>query len=429
MHEPAFLNTAWTIQAIRGVLLCLVTVVIAWPVSQFYATPELLWIIPACGLSFISGGLQSTALYTSGRELKLGKITLMGLAETVIKTIITVVWALIWPSVWAIIGGSLISYVLFMIATHTMLPGIRNRFAWDREAAQHLTKFGRWVLASTGLTFLAMQSDRLILGKLVPMEVLGVYSIAYMFGKLPFDMISRLCSQVQFPALSEVFRHDPSRVEAKLLESRRLILAISQFGVIGIVLVSPWFFRLLYDVRYADASIMTPLLSGMMWFAILQASSAYALLSLGDARAVAISNGVNWAVTVMASIAGYQLGGVPGFIIGVGLGNCAGQLVVATALSRHHIRIFAQDSLFTVAVTAIAAFCVGLPAMAPSAFGTPFAQVGLGVVGLLISSFWLVWVGTPMLKEPLRQIISRARTRPRMISDIEALGSRRESSL
>lgn len=409
-HEPAFLNTAWTIQAIRGVALWVVTLAVAWPVTQFYATPELLWIIPACGLSFISTGLQSTALYTSGRELKLGKITLMGLAETVIKTIITVVWALIWPSVWAIIGGSLISYVLFMIATHTMLPGIRNRFAWDAAAARQLLHFGGWVFLSTSVTFLAMQSDRLILGKLVPLDLLGVYSIAYMFSRLPAEIASRLASQVQFPALAEVFRKDPSRVEAKLLESRRLILAVSQFGTVGIIVVSPWFFTLLYDSRYVDAAVFAPLLAGIAWLALLQAGADRALLAMGDAKSLAMSNALNAAVTIPACIGGHIIAGMPGFIAGVGLGNLAGHGVVVWALAKRDVRILGQDAAYTALVAGIGAATSGLPLVFPQIAGSVPAQVMLGAAGLLLSGVCVLRIAAPLLDEPSRLLWKRLRS-------------------
>jgi len=402
--DPAFLNTAWTIQTLRGVLLWLLTVGLAWPAAKFYGAPELVWIIPVSGLAFITGGLQATALHTRSRDIDLGRITLLGLAETVIKTVLIVVWALIWPSVWAIVGGSLISYVLFMIATHTMLPGIRNRFAWDVAAAKQLMHFGGWVFLSTSVTFLAMQSDRLILGKLVPMEVLGVYSIAYMFSRLPAEIAGRLASQVQFPALAEVFRRDPSRVEAKLLESRRLILAISQFGTLGIVVVSPWFFTLLYDNRYLDAAVFAPMLAGVAWLALLYSSCAYVLLSFGDSKTVALSNGANALVTVPACIIGYHLSGMPGFIAGVGLGSVAGHAVVLFALSLRDIHIIKQDLFYTAVVGIGAAVAMGVPLAFPIISDSALARAALGSTSLLFSAVFAFHVCEPVLQALWRRL-------------------------
>ncbi len=419
-REPSFLNTAWTVQVIRGVVLWLATLALAWPVARFYETPELVWVIPACGLAFISTGLQSTALYTCSRELKIGRITMMGLGESLIKTVITVVWALISPSVWALIGGSLISYVLFMIATHVMLPGERNRFAWDREAVRHLTRFGRWIFVSTALTFLAMQSDRLLLGKLVPMDLLGVYSIASMFARLPSEVVWRLTNEIQFPALSELARSAPERLTAKLLESRRVILALVQGGIVGVVIVSPWFFGYLYDDRYAAAAWLAPMLAGTVWFAILQGTADRALIALGDARTLALSNGVNCVITLSACLWGFLWLGMPGFIAGVGAGNVGGHLVVVVALWRRNIRIVRQDLAYTGFIVSVGGVALALPYLLHHRLNTP-EHMALGAAALLVSAWWAYVVVSPLAWETARRVIP-----PRMLEWSPALVRRIE---
>lgn len=406
-RDEAFLNTAWTLQVLRGFLLWLASFALAWPLAKFYGSPELLWVIPACGLSSIVTGFQSTALHLRLREIDLGAITALTAGEMVVKTMATVAWALIWPSVWAMIGGALISYTLFTIATHTILRGARNRFAWDSAAASQLLRFGGWVFLSTSVTFMAIQADRLILGKLVPMDVLGVYSIAYMFSRLPAEIATRLASQVQFPALAEVFRKDPSRVEAKLLESRRLILAVSQFGTIGIIVLSPWFFTLLYDSRYVDAAVFAPLLAGSAWLALLQASADRCLLAAGDSRSLAFSNLLNALVTIPACIIGHGLCGMPGFIAGVGLGNVAGHAWIVRALAKRGVRIHAQDAAYTGLVGAVAAIVIGFPLVFPLLAGSIHARVALGTAGVIISAWCLFQIAAPLLEGHFRRLRRR----------------------
>jgi len=416
-NDPAFLNTAWTIQAIRGVLLWLVSVAIAWPLAQAYQTPELQWIIPACGLAFVSTGLQSTKLQTRRRDLDLAKITIMGLCETLLKTAITVVWAVLSPSVWAIIGGSVISYTFFMIATHVLLPGQGNRLAWDREAAAHLTRFGRWVFVSTSLTFLAMQSDRLVLGRLEPMEVLGVYSIAYMFSKLPFDIAVRLAAQVQYPVLAEAHRSGGEQFVSRLLESRRLILAVSQAGVLGIIIIAPWFFRHGYDVRYADAVRLTPLLALSVWITILQASADRALLAAGDARSLAMANGANGVVTFIGCMIGHRLGGVTGFIAGAAAGNLAGHLIVAAALRSHGIRIIGQDVKYSAFVLLVAACDMFVPDLVANERSRGLASVLVGAMGVLASVLLFRRVGWPLARPALVRMMNAMGVRRSLASD------------
>ena len=96
-----------------------------------------------------------------------------------------IAWALVDRSVLALVAGALTTNVVRMVLSHTYLPGIRNRFTWERPAAQTLVRFGRWIFVSTLLTFLAGQADRLVFGRLVPLDRLGVYYIGVVIATLP----------------------------------------------------------------------------------------------------------------------------------------------------------------------------------------------------------------------------------------------------
>lgn len=404
--DPDFLNTAWTFQVLRGVILFIATVLLGWPMAWFYNEPQLTWIVPACGLNFITTGLQSTAVHTCSRSLSLGRLTIVGIVEAVLKAAITIVWAQLWPSVWALVGGAFISYIIGLVLTHTALPGIRNRFRWERDAARALMHFGGWVFVSTMLTFFSGQADRLILGKLVPMGVVGVYSIALMFARLPYEMASRLTGSVLFPALAAIARRDRETFRAKLLESRDAILAVSQFGLVAMIIGSPWFFQFFYDSRYSAAAFFAPLLAATIWFTILQASADRALLALGDSRTLAVSNFANLVFTVAGCFMGYHLDQMRGFIVGVGLGNLAGHAVIAWALGRRGLSIIAQDLRYTGLVALASFIALGLPLLVPT-LNTPVWQGSLATIGVSISMLYTCRRVKTLGKEALRMIFRR----------------------
>lgn len=378
--DPDFLNTAWTLQILRGLILFTLSVAVAWPVAWFYGEPQLVLIIPACGVSFIITGLQSTSVHTCSRSLNLRPIAIWGISEAILKAAITIVWALMWPSVWALIWGAAISYAVGCILTHTILPGIRNRLRWEKSAVRTLLGFGGWVTASTMFTFFAGQSDRLILGKLVSMATVGVYSIALMFARLPYEIGSRLAQIVLFPALASVARDDRSALHSKLLESRGVLLAVAQLGFSGFIACAPWFFEIIYDPRYAAAAQYSPLLAGVVWVSLLQATADRGLLALGNAKTLALSNAVNLLVTVVACLTGYHLAGMWGFITGVGLGNLAGHILISQALIRQGLSVLQQDFRFSGIVLLSSFVSLGMPSL----LGLPFSNLGWRAVFTLL---------------------------------------------
>lgn len=64
------------------------------------------------------------------------------------------------------------------------------------------------------LAFLASSGDRLILGRLLSLEQLGLYTVAFFFAQAIVRLVSGLGTRVLFPALSELSREFGGRADA-----------------------------------------------------------------------------------------------------------------------------------------------------------------------------------------------------------------------
>src|SRR5580658_9203711 len=76
--DEAFINTAWTIQVLRGIFLWVVILLLAWPVAKFYE-PRLLWLLPVVGFGCVIAGFCSPNLLTLSRHLGVGRLSLLEL--------------------------------------------------------------------------------------------------------------------------------------------------------------------------------------------------------------------------------------------------------------------------------------------------------------------------------------------------------------
>lgn len=346
-NDQVFLNTAWTIQVGRGLILWLVACLLAWPFAAIYDEPQLLQFIPVAGLTVLIGGFNSTSIATASRHLAIDRLTKLEIVVQVVSISVMIVGALLWRSVWALVVGGLVGTSLRLLLSHTWLAEHQNRFGWDREAARSLVRFGKWIFLSTAMTFLVLQADRLLLGKLVPLDVLGVYSVALVLMKLPKDLGLRLTRQVLFPVLSRQNRIDPNTLPEKIRLARSMILSVGVFVFLGVALLAPSFFRLLYDERYHDAGWIAQLLAIPVWFSLLRSTGSPALLALGDSRSVAMSTIVNLLTTVTGCLVGFYLYDLVGFVLGIAVGSLVGHVAIELALARRGILIYGQDIVFT----------------------------------------------------------------------------------
>ncbi|MEG3971224.1 oligosaccharide flippase family protein [Microcoleus sp. T2B6] len=87
------------------------------------------------------------------------------------------------------------------------------------------------IFVSTALTFFAEQADRLILGKLLTLDVLGVYGVALTLADIPRSITLALSGKVMFPAISKLVDQPRDILRAKILKNRQPILIACAVGL------------------------------------------------------------------------------------------------------------------------------------------------------------------------------------------------------
>lgn len=313
--DPDFFNTAWTLQVIRGVGLWLASLLITWPVAMFYDKPRLLWLIPIITLSAVIDGFKSTSIFTLNRHLAQGKLTGLNFGMNAIRNVITIVWAWLNQTIWAIVGASLISKVIYTLCSHRLIPKISNRFTWEKAAAKEIFSFGKWIFVSTAMTFLAMQADRLILGKLFSSEALGIYTIAWTLAGLPSQMFGQIGNKVIFPIISKFKDLPRKELRAKILKPRWLLLVAIAIGVAFLVSFGDLVILMLYDNRYKDAAWMLPILALGLWPALVVQTIVKSLMAIGKPIYPAWGNFLKFIYMVILLPLGSYLMGTLGAVI------------------------------------------------------------------------------------------------------------------
>ena len=355
--DPAFLNTAWTLQVIRGFGLWFCSVLLAWPVAKFYGEPQLLWLIPVVGLGTIISGFNSTALFTLNRHMAVRQLAIFELGGQVISLMAMIVWAWFSPTIWALVIGALVSASIQMVWSHRLNPGPPNRFAWERDATKDLLTFGKWIFVSTALTFLAWQTDRLILGKLLSLEMLGVYGIAFTLSDMPRQIILAISGKVIFPAFSKFADLPRETFRAKILRNRKPVLIASALGLTLMVSFGDILISVLYDNRYAEATWMLPILGLGVWPIVLTQTIDPSLFAIGKPRYVAYGCFLSFLFLAIGIPLGFSLIGTVGAVIAVPLSNLPLYGAITYGLWRERLACIGQDikatALFLVLLTIV----------------------------------------------------------------------------
>jgi len=317
--DEDFLNTDWTIQVIRGVSLFAVACAIAWPVSWLYGTPDLALMLPVSALTLIITGFNPTRLDQANRHLRLGRVTVLDISTQIVGIVAAVVLAWIWQSVWALVISGLIGAGVQLIAYNRFLPGAPNRFRWEKAAASELINFGKWIFLSTVAGFMLSQADKLLIGKYLPLDQFGVYNIGFFLASFPLLMGGVLVRRLLIP----IYREWPpgaARENFLRLRKMRIVVTGALLGLVSILaLGGVWIVELLYDPRYAMAGAVTVLIACMQIPQIIALTYDQAALAAGDSKRFFVLAASKAAMMVMCLLAGLEMAGLIGALIGQGV--------------------------------------------------------------------------------------------------------------
>ena len=345
--EPVFLDTAWTIQVIRGFLLWLCCLIIALPVAYFYEDPRLGWMIPLVGLSTILLGFQGTSIASLNRRLEMSTLALFELGTQVVSLAVLIIWAWLSPTIWALVGGNLVAVAFKTLVSHTLISDRLNRFAWNKTVVQEITSFGRWILLSTAMMFLATQIDRILLGKIFSLQTLGIYLVAFTFADIPRQVSIKIGNQVIFPTFSQLLNLPRERLRDKIIAKReQVVLALALF--LGLMCCfGDQIILNLYDARYLDAAWMLPVLALGLWPLLLCQTVNPILLSVGQAKYIAWGNLSKFVYMVIAFPLASSIGGTLGAVIAIALNDLPLYILVNFGLAKEKLAVIGQDLRLT----------------------------------------------------------------------------------
>lgn len=368
--DPRFLDTAWTVQVLRGGLLWGITCALAWPLAAFYRAPELAQMLPVAGLTLLIAGFNPTRIETANRHLALGRVTALDLASQAIGIAVMIGLSLALHSVWALVWGNIAGAIAKLALMTALLPGHRNRPAWDRQAAAELIRFGGWIFLSTACGFLLMQGDKAILGRYLSLESLGVYNIGYFLASFPMLLAAAVVGRVFIPIYREVAADGSEPVRRRLRRMRMgmtgLVLALlAAMALAGVPLVG-----LLYDARYAAAGAVVVAIACVQMPQALVATYDQAALAAGDSRGFFTVSAIRAGAQTALFLAGAEWAGLPGALAGQALAGVLSAPASLWLARRHGVQDPRHDILFAALAVLMAMAALQLSQGALADIGT-----------------------------------------------------------
>ncbi len=198
-----YLDTVWTIEFFRGIILFGLLYVIAPSVAVLIKSPDATPIVRVIGVCFVIGSLGNIGTVYFRKELQFNKIFVLTFVGQIVSFVVSVWLAYVYRTVWAIVWGRLAMTAVSLLLTYLMHP-YRPRLSFDISRAKELWGFGKHMLGTGILKYVCNFGDDWFVGWMLGSEILGFYRRAFELGNMVATEIGNRISTVSFSVYSKL---------------------------------------------------------------------------------------------------------------------------------------------------------------------------------------------------------------------------------
>jgi PST family polysaccharide transporter len=208
-----------------GACLMALSAAAAPAVAAFYHEPRLFWVAIALGTGFLfsGAGVQHAALLQ--RQMRFAALAMVDLTSYVIAIAVGISMAMLGYGYWALVGMDVsqsIASCAAVWASVRWVPGLPHRGV----GMASMTRFGGIVSVNGFLTYVAYNTDKLLLGRFAGAETLGLYGRAYGLVSVPTQVLHQAVSGVALSALSRL-QTDAGRFRSYFLKGYSVFVSVA----------------------------------------------------------------------------------------------------------------------------------------------------------------------------------------------------------
>ena len=264
--DSDFLDTAWTVSIIRGLILFTLLFLCSTIVVEFFNTPKALPVIRVLGFSILLQGFYNPGTVYFSRDLDFFKQFLWKGGGVLANFLTSIPLVFILRNEWAIVWGMLASNIVVTVLSFS-LNSYRPKLKFKYEVFKKLFTYSKWLLLSGIIAFFIKQGDKIFVTKLLGETLLGIYIIAWRFARIP-QLLTKPLPNALFPAYSK-FQDNPKALKEKYIETLKVISLFYIPLVGGMIVLARPFISIFLGEKWVAAVIPTQILTAAVGIGVL----------------------------------------------------------------------------------------------------------------------------------------------------------------
>lgn len=243
-----YISTAWIVSILRGAVISLLLLASSPLIALFFKAPDVLPLILLTSIVPFLRGFINPAIVTFQKELFFAKEFLLRFSIFFLDSLVVVAFGWLTKSVSSLIYGIIAGAVLEIILSYTLI-NLRPKLSFELEKAKKIINRGRWMTAAGIFDYLFENLDDIVVGRLLNINFLGLYQMAYKISSMPISEITDVFGKVTFPIYVKI-SGDKLRLKRAYLRTvlgiSLMVLILGAFlfifskQVVGLVLGEKW---------------------------------------------------------------------------------------------------------------------------------------------------------------------------------------------
>lgn len=263
--EERHLSSTFWINALAGLVLMMLLIMLAPAISRFFNEPRLIPLTMLLSINLFIGSLNVVQQAILTRKLDFRRLVTVETSTAIFASIFGVTLAYLGYGVYALVWQTILASVLnvvFMWFASAWKP----RFIFDIPAVKELWGFSSNLLGFTILSYWIRTGDNLLIGKFAGPVNLGIYTRAYSLMLMPITQVTANLSRVMLPALSRI-QDDKARVKSIYLRSTGVIALITFPMMLGLFVSADVFVLTLFGAKWVA---VTPVIRVLCFVGLVQ---------------------------------------------------------------------------------------------------------------------------------------------------------------
>jgi lipopolysaccharide exporter len=246
-----YIDTAWVVSIIRGILISILIIVAAPYISTFFGSPQSLNLLYLAGVIPAIRGFINPANIIFQKDLRFDREFGYRFGILIVEILATILIAWQTRSAISFVWGLIFSAVTEVILSFVLISP-KPKIKFEKEKLKHVLDRGKWVTGFGIFDYIFTQGDNIAVGRLLGEAPLGIYRTSYSLSTMPVTEISEIFYKVMFPVLVKV-SHDPQRLKKMVAKSVAVVILLMLFVGICVFIFADPLVRVLLGYRWIEA--------------------------------------------------------------------------------------------------------------------------------------------------------------------------------